>query len=261
MGKQYYIKGGVVAEKGCLYTRDIKAGCTWHPEDAEEKPVENGEWRITKNEGSIFDTYYVSGYVTAGGTYNNGAIRAYIDIYNFTIEQYEKGITLIRKMLLSVPEGEYESLYCQQQFASVFSLMEQFLSCTFVRQTCDREDSYHRVLKAGHLQEWYGKKQILNGPDGLDKELMYIEQANRVVYNNIERVPKLFKAAFDVSIDMSALKDAVTVRNDIVHRFGHTIMGEEVRLTAADVRSLIKKVDELVHKTAEQILALPERDN
>lgn len=260
MGKQYYINGGVVAEKGCLYTRDIKAGCTWHPEDAEEKPIENGEWRITKREGSIFDTYYVSGYVTAGGIDDNGAIKAYIDIYKFTIEQYEEGIALIRKMLQRVPEGECENLYCQQQFASVFSLMEQFLSCTFVRQTCDREDSYHRVLEAGHLQEWYGKRQILNGPDGLDKELMYIEQANRVVYNNIERVPKLFEAAFGVSIEMSELKDAVTVRNDIVHRFGHTIMGAEVRLTAADVQALIEKVDELVHKTAEQIMALPETE-
>lgn len=147
MGKHFYIDGNLVASTGNLYTKTISAGCTWHPEDAIVIVPPSGVLEITEDSGSIFDSYYVSGEVAASGILDvsKGAICAFADIYEFTIKDYKEGLVLIESMLDSIPSDERGILYLQQQFASVFSLMERFLSCTFVRQTCDREDSYYRV--------------------------------------------------------------------------------------------------------------------
>lgn len=258
MGKHIFVKGGLFASTGNLYTRDIAAGSSWYPADAEIITPEGGVWEIKENTGSIFDSYYVGGFVSAGGT-EVGEIKAYADIYQFTVKQYEKGLCLIRKMLENVPAGECGYLYCQQQYASVFSLMEQFLSCTFVKQTCDREESYHKVLDSGLLQQKFGKK-VLNGPDCLEKELLYIDLANRVVYHSQNMVRVLFQEAFGIDVDLSLLENELKIRNDIIHRFGHTDSGVDIDVTVDDITALITKVDGLVRETAKQISSLPETE-
>lgn len=261
MGKHIFVDGRIYATTGNLYTRNIFAGVSWHPDDCIEVVPVGGAIEIKDDKGSIFDTYYVSGAVTSGGI-DVGAIKAYFDIYKFTIEQYEAGRKLIEQMLETVPEGEQGNLYCQQQFASVFSLMEQFLSCTFVRQTCDREESYYKVLKSGFFQKRYKEHvDVLNGPDegkeGLKKQILYIDLANHVVYHNKGFVKTLFKSAFNINVNLKPLEGELDTRNDIAHRFGHTTTGREVTVTADDVRALMAKVDKIVRKTAEQINALP----
>lgn len=256
MGKHIFVDGGLYVSKGCLYSRDVSAGGSWHPEDAEIISPLGGVWEITTDTGSIFSSYYVREFVSCGGG-EYGDIVAYADIYKFTIDQYEKGLEQIKRMLESVPGGEQGVLYCQQQFASVFSLMEQFLSCTFVRQTCDREESYHQVLESGLLQQKFGNKQILNGPDCLEKELKYIELVNNVVYHNQKAVRRLFDSAFGICVDLCPLEDLLEKRNDIIHRFGHEKKGGDLRLAPDDVRDLIVKVDNIVNETARQMLALP----
>lgn len=225
MGRHIFVDGGLCVSKGCLYSRNVSAGGSWHPEDSEVITPLGGVWEVTSDTGSIFTSYYVREFVSCGGG-EYGDIVAYMDIYQFTIDQYEKGLALLKRMLESVPAGEQGYLYCQQQFASVFSLMEQFLSNTFVRQTCDREESYHQVLESGFLQKLFkGDEKILNAPDCLEKELKYIELANKVVYHNHEKVKKLFKYAFGICVDLRPLDKLLEKRNDIVHRFGHRKIG------------------------------------
>lgn len=162
---------------------------------------------------------------------------------------------------MDVPEHN-EGLFFQQQFVSVFSLMEQFLSCSFVRQTCDREDAYHRVLASGELSKHSSTRdnRVLKGPDGLAKELKFMEVANNVIYNNHYRVGPLFRAAFDIDVDLSPLKAQIEIRNDIVHRFGHKKDRSLVSVTKRNVQELIVSVDGIVKKTIEQISKLPKSE-
>lgn len=258
MGKSVYVDGALLATTGDLYSHNVIAGGTSHPADAEVKTPPNGVWEITHDSGSIFDTYYVRDWVTAGGIWglSKGAICAFADIYEFTIRDYVEGLRLIEKMLDNIPTDPRKNLYLQQQFASVFSLMEKFLSFTFVRQTCDNEDSYRRVLASGLMQQRFTKdKAILNGPDGLDKELKYIELANRVVYHNQKAVRGLFCEAFGIDVDLSPLEAALDVRNDIMHRFGHTKWGADVVISLEEIKALIQSVDSIVKSTANQIIA------
>ena len=246
-----------MATTGDLYSHNVIAGGSSHPADAEVITPPNGVLKITKDSGSIFDTYYVREWVTAGGIWglSKGTICAFADIYEFTVRDYTDGLRLIESMLDNIPADSRKNLYLQQQFASVFSLMEKFLSFTFVRQTCDNEESYHRVLASGLLQQKYGNKPILNGPDCLDKELKYIELANRVVYHNQRAVKALFNEAFGIDVDLSPLEEALDVRNDIMHRFGRTNSSADVVLSLEEVQTLIQSVDGIVKSTAKQIMA------
>lgn len=101
MGRHFFVDGSIVATTGDLYARDISVGGTWHPEDAEVIAPPNGVLYITEDSGSIFDTYYVSGDVAAGGIHglSKGSICAYADIYEFTLRDYNKDLKLIRSML------------------------------------------------------------------------------------------------------------------------------------------------------------------
>lgn len=260
MGKYIYIEGALHATKGDFYSHNIIAGGSFHPDDAEIITPPGGVLEITEDSGSIFNTYYVRDWMTACGIIglSKGAICAFADIYEFTIRDYEDGLRLVESMLESIPVGAQRNLYLQQQFASVFSLMERFLSFTFVRQTCDNEDSYHRVLASGLLQQKYGNRTILDGPDCLEKELKYIELANRVVYHNQKAVRSLFYEGFGIDVDLSPLGEALGVRNDIMHRFGHTDRGTDLVVTSDEIRNLIKTVDGIVNNTAKQILAYNE---
>ena len=175
MGRHIIINGDLVATTGNLYTRSISAGGSWYPADSERITPPGGCLEIIEDTGSIFDSYYVTGFMVCGGIlgHSKGAIAAFKDIYSFTVRDYEAGLEQVKSMLeLEIPEPN-KGLFLQQQFVSVFSLMEQFLSCTFVRQTCDREDSYRRVLASGELLKNSNSRdnRVLNGPDGLTREL------------------------------------------------------------------------------------------
>ena len=261
MGKIYVINGGVFATTGNLYTRDISAGDERCPEGAIVITPPNGEWEITKNTGSIFDTYLVKGFVAASGI-DVGDIFAFKNIYQFTIDSYNKNRDLLKKLLLSPPQDtQLRHIFYQQQYAHVFSLMERFLSDTFVRQTCDNEESYHRVLDSGilvskNIVQGKTNRAIIAGEDCLDKELLYINSIeNYIVYHKLDLVSELFSIAFNITIDLEALKNYLDTRHDIIHRFGQSTKGAERKITEVDVLSLIETIDGYVKTITEQMPA------
>ena len=248
MAKKYYIAGNLIASPGSLYARDVSAGEPVPPIGAEVIVSERGELWLTKDTGSIFDTYYVNGEVAAGGG-ENGEIYAFKDIYEFTVRDYKEGISRLRGLLEVIVPSEYQLLFYQQQFASCFSLLESFLSNTFIWETCDREDAYHRVWKSECLKKGIRgnqQKSIAKGPECLEKELLFIELVNQLVYHNPFRVRNLFREAFDIDVDLSSLIDDLQKRHDIVHRNGCTKKGESVLVTRNDVDTLLAKIDTIM---------------
>ena len=254
MGRNVFVDGDLLITTGSLYVKNISAGGRFHPTDSDVIVPPRGQLLIKDRMGSIFDSYYVSGAVA---TKREGSLFAFIDIYDFTVKEYESGRELIRKMAtLNVPT-QYNTVFYQQLYASIFSLLERFLSCTFIKQTCSREESYRNVLNTGFLQRKFGQfKNILNGPDCLSKELLYIELTNRIVYHNQKSVKELFESAFGIDVDLSSLNNQINVRNDIIHRFGFTTKGIELSLTKNDVDTLLDLVNSIVIKTATQISEL-----
>lgn len=259
MAKKYYINGNLIASPGSLYAREVSAGESVPPAEAKVIVPEGGELWLTKDTGSIFDTYYVNGEATAGGG-ENGDIYAFKNLYEFTVRDYNESMRRLRGLLDVVVPSEYQLLFCQQQFASCFSLLESFLSSTLIRETCDREDAYHRVWDSGSLNRTKKddqQKVIAKGPDCLEKELLYIELANQLIYHNKFFVRDLFREAFDIDVDLSLLGDELQKRHDIVHRNGFSKKGEPVLVSYDDVNALLAKIDAIVQHVIEQITQLP----
>lgn len=266
MGKVYYINGGVFASTGNLFTRNIFALDPICPEGAITITPPNGILEITENSGSIFDTYHVKDFVTASGI-KVGNIFAFKDIYDYTIESYRHHRELLYQLFLNPPkEEQLRSVFYQQQYAHLFSLLELFLSNTFVKQTCDNEESYRRVLNSMILTSANivrnSNKKILSGKDCLQKELLYIESIqNHIVYHRFKLISELFHIAFDIDIDFSDLSDPLNIRNDIIHRFGHSTKGADIKITEADVMSLFCIIDNHVYDIIKQLSLIASVDD
>lgn len=161
-----------------MYSKDIHSGATNCPKGAIIITPTNTELEIANDEGSIFDIYYIKRDVVSSGI---GDIYSFKDIYQFTLDSYNRDKQLLLS-LLSNPTADHQlrRIYYLQQYAHVFSLMERFISDTFIRQTCDNEESYHRVFDSGIL---ISKNIVINkvnikiitGNDCLAKELLYID--------------------------------------------------------------------------------------
>ncbi len=259
MAKVFFIDGGVVATTGNLYTKDIFAGDDHCPDGAIIISPPNGEWIISQDTGSIFDTYHVKSYVSASGI-EVGNIYAFKSIYKFTIESYNRNRDLLKKLVSCPPEDlQLRHMFYQQQYAHVFSLFERFLCDTFVRQTCNDEETYHRVLKSGILLSKgiiQGKENraIIKGEDCLKKELLYSNSIeNYIVYHRFDLVSELFSTAFNISVDFSPLRSLLNTRHNIIHRFGKTNRGSVVSITEEQILSLINMVDVYVESISEQM--------
>lgn len=259
MAKKYFIDGTIVATTGNLYTRDITAYCADIPSDCIIIKAPNGIWEVVEPTGSMFDTYYASGNVVATDI-TNGDVYAFKSIYEFTIRDYKDDWKRLRSMLDVDITEERRTLYFQQQLVSSFSLLEIFLSCTFLRETCDREESYHSVWKSGCLDRHiHGADQqvIKKGPDCVQKELLYIEAVNKLIYHNAAFVKTIFQVAFGITVQLDSLGDELKKRHDIVHRFGYDISGNSVLVTRDEVLSLLTNIDAIADDVSRQILLLP----
>jgi len=258
-----YVDGDLTVTTGTLYTRNISARSGNFSDNAIIITPPDGVWNITEDTGSIFDTYYVRGDISVTGIIV-GDVVPYLYKHKFTVLDYEKGKNQIHYILNHIKdselEEEYKDLLYQQEYASVISLMEHYLSCSFVGTICNHKESYHRVLRSGFLQKRFTRdKAVLNGPDCIDKELLFVELAKRIVFHNQKNVKELFEVAFGINVDLRPLEIQLNIRNDITHRFGYTdsILGGKVKITYDDVKSLISAVDTIVHDTQSQLPLLP----
>lgn len=114
MAKRIYIDGNVIATTGNLYTRNITAGAHFPSAGAEVIVPEGGTLWITQNTGSIFDTYYVNGEVTASGN-EVGDVFAFGNIYEFTVRDYNERMSRLRGLLEVVVPSEYQQLFYQRR--------------------------------------------------------------------------------------------------------------------------------------------------
>lgn len=259
MAQKYYIDGTIVATTGSLYTRNVTAYCADVPSDCVVIKAPQGIWEVTEPTGSMFDTYYARGDVVAVGT-GGGDIYAFKSIYELTIRDFKKDWEMLRSMLdIDIP-SDRNDLYLQQQLVSSFSLLENFLSSTFLRETCDREDAYHKVWRSKCLDRHIHSadlRAIKSGHDCIQKELLYIDAVNKLIYHNAAFVKTIFQVAFGITVQLDPLKDELKKRHDIVHRFGYDQSGHSVIVTRDEVLSLLTSIYAIASDVSRQVLLLP----
>ena len=257
MNRKVYIDGNLLVKKGIFYAQNIVMGVDEMFKTNVDEIIcpPNGLLEITEDYGSIFTVYYIKGGCTFYGG-EDGFIYMFETKHEVTCDKYKQNIKLIEKLIneVEVPE-DLKNAYYQQQYVSVFGALEYFLFDTFMGQVCSTYDIYIKVLSnhVKYLEYSREIKKILRGKHNLEQEKMFIAQSKEVIYHNTKQVAALFSVAFDMSVNLEILNKQIEVRNDIVHRFGHTKKGDEIHMTKGNVVSLIVKTDILVNDISKRI--------
>lgn len=250
MGKKVYIDGNFLLKSGVFYGLDFCMYADESFKDATDEHLnsnEDGIYEVTEDGGSMFDTYFVKGGITMYGE-NGSTIIFFKNEHEHTYAKYKKIKEQITQLLEEaiVPQN-CKNYFYQQQYISLFSNLEYFLYGTFMWETCQCYESYRKVLNS-HLNflEYKEAKPILRGEHCILQEKTFVEQIKYVIYHNATQVGKLYKAAFDIDVDLNALKDEIEIRNDIVHRAGYTKEGVPILIKRNDVMALKDKIDYLI---------------
>ena len=139
--------------------------------------------------------------------------------------------------------------------------MEYFLYNTFVWETCQCYNSYKRVLQilVKYINKSNNKKikkqaKILKGKHNILQEKTFIEQVKHIVYHNASKVKEIYKAAFNIDVDLNILSKELDIRHDIVHRAGYTKDDQLVHITKEQVIALKDKIEKLVESITQDIV-------
>ena len=88
------------------------------------------------------------------------------------------------------------------------------------------------------------------------KELLYIEAVNRIIYHNPAHVRNIFYEAFGIDVLLDSLGVELQKRHNIVHRFGYNKSAEQIIVTKEEVHSLLTSIDTITRDLSERVLLL-----
>ena len=258
MSKRIYIDGNFSLKSGVFYC----LGFCMHvnekfKETADEyiSSNEEGTYEVKEDSGSMFNTYYVKGDITMYGE-NGSTIVFFKNEHECTYDKYKKIQEQIIQLLEEaiVPQN-CRNFFYQQQYISLFANLEYFLYNTFMWEVCQCYESYEKVLPIliNYVRD-KGIKLILKGEHNILQEKTFVEQIKYVTYHNTTLVEKIYKAAFDIDVDLIDIEDELKIRHDIVHRAGYRKDDDApIEITKKDVLALNVKINRLTDGLTQKI--------
>lgn len=249
MKKKVYIDGEFLLKSGVFYGLNfwMYADESYKHDSDEIIPCKDDIYEVTEDGGSMFIEYYVKGGITMYGE-NGSTIIFFKNEHDRTYDKYRKIQEQIIQLLEEaiVPQN-CRNFFYQQQYISLFSNLEYFLYNTFMWEVCQCYESYQKVLPIlVNCVRDKTIKLILKGEHNILQEKTFVEQVKYVTYHNATLVGKIYKAAFDMDVDLNNIEDELKIRHDIVHRAGYTKEDVPIQITKDDVMALKDKIDYLV---------------
>ena len=252
MKNTVYIDGNFLLESGIFYTLDIHDGVGKKNKNIFDDVIlcnKDGYYEVKEDGGSMFSTYYVKGGITMYGE-NGSTIACFKKEHEQTYAKYKEIQSKILQLLEEaiIPE-DCKNYFYQQQYISLFANLEYFLYGTFMWETCQSYERYERalrIIKKYVRKEDIQTKRILNRKHCIKQEIVFIKQIKHIVYHNSNKVKDIYKAVFNIDVNLNNLKNEIHIRHDIVHRSGYTTEGFNIVITKEDVLALNDKIDKLV---------------
>ena len=256
MKKKVYIDGNFLLKSGVFYGLNFWMNADESFKDASDEiiPCKDDIYEVTKDGGSMFIEYYVKGGITMYGE-NESTIIFFKNEHERTYDKYRKIQEQIIQLLEEaiVPQN-CRNFFYQQQYISLFSNLEYFLYNTFMWEVCQCYESYQKVLPIlVNCVRDKTKKLILNGEHNILQEKTFVEQVKYVTYHNATLVGKIYKAAFNMDVDLNNIEDELKIRHDIVHRAGYTKEDRPIQITKEDVLALNEKINGLTDDLTQKI--------
>ena len=256
MKKKVYIDGNFLLKSGVFYGLNFWMYADESFKDASDEiiPCKDNIYEVTEDGGSMFIEYYVKGGITMYGE-NGSTIIFFKNEHDRTYDKYRKIQEQIIQLLEEaiVPQN-CRNFFYQQQYISLFSNLEYFLYNTFMWEVCQCYESYQKVLPilVNYVRD-KAKKLILNGEHNILQEITFVEQVKYVTYHNATLVGKIYKAAFNMDVDLNNIEDELKIRHDIVHRAGYTKEDRPIQITKEDVLALNEKINGLTDDLTQKI--------
>ena len=256
MKKKVYIDGNFLLKSGVFYGLNFWMYADESFKDASDEiiPCKDNIYEVTEDGGSMFIEYYVKGGITMYGE-NESTIIFFKNEHERTYDKYRKIQEQIIQLLEEaiVPQN-CRNFFYQQQYISLFSNLEYFLYNTFMWEVCQCYESYQKVLPIlVNCVRDKTKKLILKGEHNILQEKTFVEQVKYVTYHNATLVGKIYKAAFDMDVDLNNIEDELKIRHDIVHRAGYTKEDRPIQITKEDVLALNEKINGLTDDLTQKI--------
>lgn len=177
-----------------------------------------------------------------------------------SIIRFRSAVDTVRALNFApMPSNELAGALHNLLFANAITTLETYLSDTIIGAVEKDEVLVRRALaKVPEIRE--RKVELCNLFDRVEQ--IHTEVRNYlldVIYHNLGKVKPLYASVLNVQFpdDFGDVSRAVLTRHDIVHRNGKTKDGESIRMTAADVESVIVQIEELVGFIDEQVQRKP----
>lgn len=189
------------------------------------------------------------GYSSASSIlFNNG----YYDNFLNNILKLEQLLTI------EINDVNQKQLFNHMVYANIITSLETYLSDAFINTVISSQELTKRFVKT--FKDFKEVKLELSSifdyydviQDKVTKALL------DVIYHNIWKVKGMYKDTLGVEFpnDLSAIRKAILIRHDIVHRNGKDKTGQMNEIQLPDVLELISTTKRLVKHINDQILQI-----
>jgi hypothetical protein len=175
----------------------------------------------------------------------------------------KEGAQRIRDLLQSQSPTEHSNTLNQLFFANAVTLMETYLSDTFINRVLADKKLLRRLFESSpeFHKERVAKSEIFRVADNATEEAK--KYLVRVLWHNLPKVERMYRDVLQVDIrkHMPPLTKAIETRHDIVHRNGRSKDGTTVIITSQDVGKLVEAVQDLAEHVEKQLLSTTSDDD
>lgn len=178
----------------------------------------------------------------------------------FTSEYYKEflqSISNIKQLIeIEISDENLKKPFFRMLFANVITIMESYLSDTFIIKVTSKKKLMERLLNTKlYNQE---KKKLPDAYKWISKMKVNItEDLLKIQFHNLWKVKELYKEVLEIELPevTEKLINSVFIRHDIVHNNGKTKKKGEWIINKDQINQLINDTEELVKSIENQLIS------
>ena len=163
-------------------------------------------------------------------------------------QSFQTNIKNLKKLnTVNLNDTQLNSLLKCQIYAGLITLMETFLSDTFIKLTLADDEKIRKFVKS--FPEFRQRKFELNNIFEEYKSLNSLIRSTlqNIMYHNLPKVREMYKNTLNIDFpDIGEASKCVFIRHDIIHRNGKTKDGKLLGITKQVVNKAIKVIETFV---------------
>ena len=157
-------------------------------------------------------------------------------------KEFEKSVFDISELLSSKTDKNHKQLFYRLVYASVISALEAYLASAFIELVTEygKFRSAYVVKRRKEKNKKKPKHSEIYSQSASRSDRLQLSTGHN--WHNLEKTEKLYHDFLGVSFPkyVSAFKNHIYNRHDIVHRNGKNQSGEIIRFKKKDIKDLIK---------------------